>query len=142
MASKTPKRSTSSSMRRASSTTFTERSSRTWEIVTRRFPMQLEGKRALITGAGSGIGQRLAIEAAKRGVSLIITGRRPEALNVTLAKLPGHAHYAFAADVTKPEDRAALIEAVRQHWGGLDLLVNNAGVVPVGALAQSTDDEL
>ena len=100
--------------------------------------MQLEGKRALITGAGSGIGQKLAIEAAQRGVSLIITGRRPEALDATLAKLPGNGHYAFAADVTKPQDRAALIEALRQHWGGLDILVNNAGVVPIGALALST----
>jgi len=104
--------------------------------------MQLEGKRALITGAGSGIGQRLAIEAAKRGVSLIITGRRPEALNVTLAKLPGNTHHAFKADVTKSEDRTALMDAVDQHWGGLDILVNNAGVVPIGALAQSTDEEL
>lgn len=104
--------------------------------------MQLDGKRALITGAGSGIGQMLAIEAAKRGVSLIITGRRPEALNETLAKLPGNSHYAFMADITKVEDRTALIEAVRQHWGGLDLLVNNAGIVPVGPLAQSTDEEL
>ena len=104
--------------------------------------MQLEGKRALITGAGSGIGQRLAVEAAKRGVSLIITGRRPEALNETLAKLPGNTHHAFKADVKKSEDRTALIEAVGQHWGSLDLLVNNAGVVPVGALDQSTDEEL
>ena len=104
--------------------------------------MQLEGKRALITGAGSGIGQRLAIEAAKRGVSLIIAGRRPEALNATLAKLPGNTHYAFKADVTKAEDRTALMDAVDQHWGGLDILVNNAGVVPIGGLAQSTDEEL
>ena len=104
--------------------------------------MQLEGKRALITGAGSGIGQRLAIEAAQRGVSLIIAGRRPEALDATLAKLPGDAHYAFKADVTKAEDRRGLMDAVDQLWGGLDILVNNAGVVHVGALAQSTDDEL
>ena len=104
--------------------------------------MQLDGKRALITGAGSGIGQRLAIEAAKRGVSLILTGRRAEALNATLAKLPGNTHYAFQADVTKAEDRRALMDAVDQHWGGLDILFNNAGVVPIGALAQSTDEEL
>ncbi len=104
--------------------------------------MQLEGKRALITGAGSGIGQRLAIEAAKRGVSLIIAGRRPEALNATLAKLPGDSHYALKADVTNADDRRALMDAVDQHWGRLDILVNNAGVVPIGELAQSTDDEL
>lgn len=104
--------------------------------------MQLEGKRALITGAGSGIGQMLAIEAAKRGVSCIITGRRPEALNETLSKLPGTMHHAFKADVTKAEDRAALVNAVGQHWGGLDLLVNNAGVVPVGPFEESTDEEL
>jgi len=104
--------------------------------------MLLEGKRALITGAGSGIGQRLAIEAAHRGVDLIIAGRRPEALEHTLAKLPGKSHHAFVADVTKPEDRAALLKAVALHWGALDLLVNNAGVVPVGPLAHTTDDEV
>ncbi len=104
--------------------------------------MQLEGKRALITGAGSGIGQKLAIEAAERGVKLIVTGRRREALDDTLSKLPAKAHHAFVGDVTKPEDRAALMEAVGRHWGGLDILINNAGVVPVGPLAQSTDEEL
>jgi short-subunit dehydrogenase len=104
--------------------------------------MQLNGKRAVITGAGSGIGRALAMEAAGRGVRLLLVGRRRDALQQTLAKLRGGGHFALAADVTKPEDRASLITAAGHNWGGLDLLVNNAGVVPVGPLSQTSDAEL
>ncbi|MGB0084426.1 MAG: SDR family NAD(P)-dependent oxidoreductase [Rhodomicrobiaceae bacterium] len=104
--------------------------------------MRLEGKRAVITGAGSGIGRALAIEAAGRGIRLALTGRRREALQQTLAKLPGAGHFAVAGDVTSPADRASLMGAIEARWGGLDLLVNNAGLVPVGPLAKITDDEL
>ena len=64
--------------------------------------MQLDGKLAVITGAGSGIGRALAMEAAGRGVRLALTGRRREALQQTLLKLPGTGHFAVAGDVTKP----------------------------------------
>lgn len=104
--------------------------------------MQLKDKRAVITGAGSGIGRALAIEAAGRGVSLVLTGRRREALQQTLLKLPGTEHFVVAGDITSPADRAALIDAISARWGKLDMLINNAGLVPVGPLAQTTDDEL
>jgi NAD(P)-dependent dehydrogenase (short-subunit alcohol dehydrogenase family) len=104
--------------------------------------MRLERKRALITGAGSGIGRSLAIEAAKRGVQVALAGRRLDALNETVSQLPGNGHVAVAADVTIPADRRALMADVQEHWGALDLLVNNAGVVPVGPIAAATDDDL
>ncbi len=104
--------------------------------------MQLDGKVAIITGAGSGIGRALAMEAAGRGITLALTGRRRVALQQTLLKLPGSGHLIIAGDVTVAADRAALIAAVNDRWGRLDLLVNNAGVVPVGPFMQITDDQL
>ncbi|MEJ2228058.1 MAG: SDR family NAD(P)-dependent oxidoreductase [Alphaproteobacteria bacterium] len=104
--------------------------------------MQLERKRVIITGGSSGIGQALAMEAAARGAHLLLVGRRREALERTLAQLPGTGHMAVAADVTRPEDRARLMALVRQSWGGLDILVNNAGVVPVGPILKTSDADL
>jgi short-subunit dehydrogenase len=104
--------------------------------------VQLDGKLAVVTGAGSGIGRALALEAARRGVRLALTGRRRERLQQTLLKLPGAGHFVVAGDVTQAADRAALMDVIEQRWGKLDLLVNNAGVVPVGPLTQLTDEEL
>ncbi|MGO9543477.1 MAG: SDR family NAD(P)-dependent oxidoreductase, partial [Rhodomicrobium sp.] len=104
--------------------------------------MQLDGKKALITGAGSGIGRSLAIEAASRGVRLALSGRRRQALEETLPQLAGSGHLIIAADVTTPSDRKALMAEVQAQWGGLDLLVNNAGIVPVGPLGAATDEDL
>ncbi|MGO9173649.1 MAG: SDR family NAD(P)-dependent oxidoreductase [Rhodomicrobium sp.] len=104
--------------------------------------MQLDGKKALITGAGSGIGRSLAIEAARRGVRVALAGRRQEALDETLAQLPASGHLVIPADVTKPADRKALMAEIEARWGSLDLLVNNAGIVPVGPLGGATDEDL
>jgi NAD(P)-dependent dehydrogenase (short-subunit alcohol dehydrogenase family) len=104
--------------------------------------MRLEGKKALITGAGSGIGQALAAEAAERGVRVALTGRRKEPLEATLAELPGSGHIVLRADVTEPADRKALMAEIAACWGGLDLLVNNAGIVPVGPLGAASDEDL
>ena len=92
--------------------------------------------------AGSGIGRALAIEAARRGVRLALAGRRREPLDETLSLLPGTGHLAIVADVTNRSDRRALMADLEAHWGALDLLVNNAGVVPVGPLAAATDEDL
>jgi NAD(P)-dependent dehydrogenase (short-subunit alcohol dehydrogenase family) len=104
--------------------------------------VQLDGKLAVITGAGSGIGRALAVEAAGRGVCLALTGRRREMLQQTLLKLPGDGHFVFAGDVTEPADRDALMTTIDRRWGRLDMLVNNAGVVPVGPLLRTTDEQL
>jgi short-subunit dehydrogenase len=104
--------------------------------------MLLEGKVAVITGAGTGIGRALAIEAAARGVHLALLGRRPQPLQDTLSKLLGTGHFLVEGDVTGPADRAALIATIDQRWGRLDILVNNAGIVSAGRLSDVTDDEL
>lgn len=105
--------------------------------------MRLEGRRALITGAGSGIGRELAIEAARRGMTVALCGRRADALDETLRLLGNRrGHVALPGDVTDPAIRTALAQYLGRWWGRLDILVNNAGVVTVGPLAETSDDEL
>src|SRR5208283_919027 len=105
--------------------------------------MQLDGKFALVTGAGSGIGRALAVEGSKRGVTLAVCGRRADALAGTLALLDSSkAHIVIPADVTREEDRAAIVARLREAWGRLDVLVNNAGLVTGGALEKETDAAL
>jgi NAD(P)-dependent dehydrogenase (short-subunit alcohol dehydrogenase family) len=105
--------------------------------------MQLEGKRALITGAGSGIGRALAIEASRRDVVVALCGRRANALAETLSMMPpSGGHMRLRGDITNPTVRRGIRDHLWRQWGGLDLLVNNAGVVPVGPLACASDAEL
>jgi NAD(P)-dependent dehydrogenase (short-subunit alcohol dehydrogenase family) len=105
--------------------------------------MRLEGKRALITGAGSGIGRALAIEAARLGMTVALCGRRTDALYKTLTLMePSGRHLRLQGDITDPAVRRGLRDYLWRHWGGLDVLVNNAGIVAVGPLTHTTDGEL
>jgi len=105
--------------------------------------MLLRGKIALITGAGSGIGRQLAIEAARIGMTVALTGRRADALHETMSLMgPRRSHVALPGDITDPQIRVALAHYVARWWGRLDVLVNNAGLVSVGPLARTSDDEL
>jgi short-subunit dehydrogenase len=105
--------------------------------------MQLEGKFALVTGGGSGIGRALAAEGSQRGLTLALCGRRGDALAATLALLDASKpNIVIQADVTRPEDRAEIAARLKESWGRLDVLVNNAGIVTGGALEQDEDDSL
>jgi NAD(P)-dependent dehydrogenase (short-subunit alcohol dehydrogenase family) len=105
--------------------------------------MQLEGKRTLITGAGSGIGRALAIEASRLGMTVALCGRRPEPLYETLAEMtPSGRHLRLRGDITNAAVRRGMRDFLWRQWGGLDVLVNNAGMVPVGPLSCATDAEL
>ncbi|CCB63743.1 Short-chain dehydrogenase/reductase SDR [Hyphomicrobium sp. MC1] len=105
--------------------------------------MQLKGKLAVITGAGSGIGRQLAVEAARRGLTVALIGRRADALHGTLEMMDQQRnHVALPGDITDPEIRIALKNYIAHWWGRLDVLVNNAGVLAVGPLASTSDAEL
>jgi NAD(P)-dependent dehydrogenase (short-subunit alcohol dehydrogenase family) len=105
--------------------------------------MRLNGKIALITGAGSGIGRELAVEAARRGMTVALMGRRADALHETLEILGRHGgHIALPGDITVPGVRIALRNYLERWSGRLDVLVNNAGMVAVGPLASTSDGAL
>ncbi len=93
-------------------------------------------KIALVTGAGSGIGQGCATALLKEGWRVVFVGRRADALEKAIA---GHANgAAMPTDVSDPAAVAALFDAVRERFGRLDLLFNNAGI----SLPPKTPDEL
>ncbi|HYB25966.1 MAG TPA: SDR family oxidoreductase [Solirubrobacteraceae bacterium] len=84
---------------------------------------------AIVTGAGSGIGQAIARRLAGAGYRVALAGRRMETLEATLSELPaGVEAFAAQTDVTQPESVEALFAAVAQRAGRVDVLVNNAGV--------------
>jgi NAD(P)-dependent dehydrogenase (short-subunit alcohol dehydrogenase family) len=91
--------------------------------------MNSEGKTAIVTGAGSGIGRAAALALLGDGYSVVLAGRRPEALAETaaLARGAGPRALAVPTDVTEPSSVHALFEATKEAFGRLDLLFNNAG---------------
>ena len=93
----------------------------------------------LITGAGTGIGRALAVEASSKGFNLILVGRTQATLAQTLADCDAERTRLVVADVTTAEGRAAISAAVT---GPLDVLINNAGTLRVGHLADMSDSDL
>ncbi|MFF2651940.1 SDR family oxidoreductase [Streptomyces sp. NPDC058045] len=89
---------------------------------------------ALVTGAGSGIGRAVATELLGAGWSVVLAGRRTGPLEETAARTPGAPALCVRTDVTRPEDVAALFAAVRDGFGRLDLLFNNAGTFGPGGV--------
>ena len=98
--------------------------------------MDLSGKSVLVTGAGSGIGRAAAVVFAKKGARLTLTGRREEPLQETakLVEEAGGEARVAAGDVSDPEARDRVVQAATESFGGLDVLVNNAGNVRAGRL--------
>jgi short-subunit dehydrogenase len=101
----------------------------------------LRGQRVLITGASSGIGRCLAEQAAKAGARVALAARSAEKLQELASDLTDHGANVLAipADVTSEADREHLLGTVIEQLGGLDVLVNNAGVASFGHFATSTE---
>ena len=106
---------------------------------------QLSGSRILLTGASSGIGQALAHEFARHNVRMLLVARRQEVLDIMAdqfnASGPSQV-IVHAGDVTDPVVRQEVVERVLQTWGGLDLLVQSAGVSAHGRFATSSEETL
>ena len=104
--------------------------------------MRLDGKVALITGAGTGIGAAIAERFVADGARICITGRRRETLHEVAQSLPVGRVVTCAGDVTKLEDAKRMVETVLEVAGTLDVLVNNAAIDPGGTTVVDIDPEL
>jgi NAD(P)-dependent dehydrogenase (short-subunit alcohol dehydrogenase family) len=92
-------------------------------------PFDLEGRVAVVTGAGSGIGRATAQLLAELGVSVIATDLDQATLDITVSTLPGNSCCGLQQDVTVDQDWVRVFDLVAQRGGRLDILVNNAGVM-------------
>ncbi len=100
----------------------------------------IHGIRAIVTGASSGIGRELAKQLVEQGGQALAIARREDRLQslaTECSNLPGQFLY-MVGDVTEADTRARALEQVRDQWGGLDLLINNAGIGAMG-LFESAD---
>lgn len=102
--------------------------------------MQLQGKVTLVTGGDSGIGLGTARRMVQEGASVIITGRKQDALNDAVNKIGANVR-AIQADVTKKDDMARVAAAIREDHGHLDILFANAGGGAFIALEDITEED-
>jgi NAD(P)-dependent dehydrogenase (short-subunit alcohol dehydrogenase family) len=100
---------------------------------------QFAEKRVVITGAGSGLGRALALRFAHDGWRVAIADLNEAGMQETLALVQqaGGSGFTQRCDVCSANDMAALAERVRQEWGGVDVLVNNAGIATGGSVVES-----
>ena len=107
--------------------------------------MRLEGKVAVITGAGSGFGEGIARKFITEGAKVIVADRNAAAAERVATALGANAR-SVHADVTRPADVATMLDAAQAHFGGLHILVNNAGIghvpQPMEELAEDEFDRI
>ncbi len=102
--------------------------------------LRLQGQRMLITGASSGIGRSLAIKAGQAGASLVLAARSADKLDEVAAQLRAASEVVVVpTDITIEADRLRLLDKANERFGGLDVLVNNAGVGSFGHFADSSE---
>lgn len=91
----------------------------------------LEGKTAIVTGSGSGIGQAIAVGMAEAGAQMVLVGRTMSKLETTserIKKETGADSFLIAADVTNSEQVGDMVAKVVERFGRIDILINNAGI--------------
>ncbi|WP_437567340.1 SDR family NAD(P)-dependent oxidoreductase [Sorangium sp. So ce542] len=99
--------------------------------------------RVIITGASSGIGLDLARRFLAEGSSLVVNGRDPEKLDRARRSLDGGARVvAVPGDVGERATALAVVAAAREHFGGVDVLINNAGIFGVKPFLETTEEDL
>ncbi|MFE6479356.1 meso-2,3-butanediol dehydrogenase [Streptomyces rochei] len=102
---------------------------------------RFEGKAAVITGGGSGIGLATVRRFLGEGASVVISGRRKERLEQAAAGMPQDRVLTFPADVSVRDECDALVQAAVDRFGRIDTLVNAAGMNLVGTVEQTSDDD-
>ena len=106
--------------------------------------LKIRDKVAIVTGASAGVGESVASELAQAGVKLVITARNEERLAKTAASIAeetGAEVVPFALDVTDPGSGEELVTLATEQFGGVDIVVNNAGRAHPGGLMENSDDD-
>jgi len=105
---------------------------------------EIQGSRALVTGASSGIGRELAVQLAGGGADVVVVARREERLKELAEQIvaDGGRIETIAGDITDRQTRRDAVETAESSFGGLDILINNAGVGALGPFEHSDPDRL
>jgi NAD(P)-dependent dehydrogenase (short-subunit alcohol dehydrogenase family) len=98
--------------------------------VTTNNDKRLAGRTAIVSGAGRGIGESIALTLADRGAEVMVIGRSVEPLKATVAAIEARGGRAFAldADIASSSDVASVVREAMARWGRIDVLVNNAAI--------------
>ena len=103
--------------------------------------MRLEGKTALVTGGGEGIGKATALLFCKEGARVGIMGRTKSKLDSVVKEAEGEGEIAaYKGDVSKEEDVKRIVKAFYKRYGKIDILFNNAGIMEPGTVATTSID--
>jgi meso-butanediol dehydrogenase / (S,S)-butanediol dehydrogenase / diacetyl reductase len=104
---------------------------------------RLSGKMAFITGGGTGIGRACALLFAREGARVAVAARRREKLDAVAQEIIAEGHEALAVecDVTRKASVEAAVRAVEERFGGLNVIVNNAGALHVGTAEETSEED-
>ncbi len=103
---------------------------------------EIKDSRVIVTGASSGIGRAVALELLREGAKLVVTARREDHLRQLVSDAADDERQivAVTGDITDPQIRQRVVDTVQSHYGGLDILINNAGIGALG-LFEHTDSQ-
>lgn len=106
--------------------------------------MSIDGKVALVTGAGQGIGRAIALRLAKDGADVALVDVKEEKMQAVAAQVReiGRKATTFRADVSRREDVFAAVDHAEKELGGFDVIVNNAGIVSVQPIRDVTPEDV
>ncbi|WP_162052230.1 SDR family NAD(P)-dependent oxidoreductase [Pontibacter pamirensis] len=105
--------------------------------------MDLKNKKVLITGGSAGIGKAIIKELVNRGVQdIAVIGRRKEPLEALRTDLSSVNFLTIQGNVAKSDDLEKAVSTISEEWGELDILINNAGVVSAGLLAEQSEEDI
>jgi len=102
---------------------------------------RFKGKTVIVTGAGSGIGRGIAERFAEEGANVVLAGRTRARLDAVVQRLEPARTFVQPCDVARFEQVQRLVDAAVQRFGGLDVMVNNAGVAPEGSATEASLDD-
>lgn len=105
---------------------------------------EIKNSRAIVTGASSGIGRATALELARNGADVVVVARREDRLRQLVAEIAatGRKVEPVVGDICDPQTRQRALDAARDEFGGLDILMNNAGVGAMGLFADADPERV